>query len=343
MDEHDIVRVSREEAMAAVLQPPRAQSIAPPAPAVPQPRGNELAGLSFGLAVAGIPLVGVLLGPIALVCGAIALSAADDGGKRGRRLALAGMVLGLCDFVGWGIGIWMLLTSAPPATKPRYESPSFAAEPALDIANAPPRIQHALRANARVECNGPGAGAGSGVVIADSATAIWVLTNEHVAHCAGQGSQGTLRVFNSEGAAAAAQIRWTAPGRVDAVLLRVGSLPGFESIRLERRTASVGDPVFIVGNPLGLASTYSEGAVSAVRSLRQGERELHVFQIQAPVNHGNSGGGLYNRAGELLGLVTWAADKKLADGIGFAISVDDIVGMLEAEPDVWREISEEQR
>ena len=88
----------------------------------------------------------------------------------------------------------------------------------------------------------------------------------------------------------------------------------------------VGDIVFAVGNPLGLASSVTEGIVSYNgRSVSEGNGvELpETIQTSAAINPGNSGGALVDLSGQVVGIPTLAAvDQQVggaASGIGFAI------------------------
>ena len=339
-DSQPILRIGPEEVASARVPPQRTAQAAPQPVAPPGPALSHLAVASLALAVVGVPLVGCLLGPIAIFCGALALARIQPPEQRGTGLAIAGIVLGAVEFVGWIVGLWILLSRPATSVGQELESPFFAARPALDIANAPAHIRRALRANVRVECaNRNGMATGAGVVVARSSDLAWIATNRHVARCDWGDDRGTLRVVASDGAQSAAEIRWLAPDAIDVALLRTTSHGDIAAVDLARRGAKVGDPVFVIGNPLGLASTYTAGAISALRAIPAGARSVHVFQVQAGVNQGNSGGGLYTRDGELLGLVTWAADKRLAEGVGFAIAVSDIVELLEGAGEVWQEFA----
>jgi S1-C subfamily serine protease len=105
-------------------------------------------------------------------------------------------------------------------------------------------------------------------------------------------------------------------GRIEAVPVRSADLP------------RVGDAVFAVGNPLGYEASYTAGVVSAVRTTGAREDGVRVLQVQASVNPGNSGGGLYDQEGRLIGLNTWTAARSEAEGMGFAISTADAVRLL---------------
>ena len=89
----------------------------------------------------------------------------------------------------------------------------------------------------------------------------------------------------------------------------------------------VGDTIYAVGNPLGeLEFTMTTGTVTAL------DREIitdntaspiSMFQIDAAVNSGNSGGPVYNTRGEVVGIVTAKSSGTGIEGIGFAIPADD--------------------
>jgi S1-C subfamily serine protease len=90
---------------------------------------------------------------------------------------------------------------------------------------------------------------------------------------------------------------------------------------------TVGEGVFAIGNPLGLGWSYSRGAISAIRRYSHEESLLRMIQAQLPLNPGNSGGGLYDEAGALIGINTLTT----AEGIGFALAICDLVPVLESQ------------
>ncbi len=87
----------------------------------------------------------------------------------------------------------------------------------------------------------------------------------------------------------------------------------------------VADSIFVVGSPMGLEQTVSEGIISAVREVPGGG---NVLQLTAPISQGSSGGPVLNRRGEAVGVVTFQAAK--GQNLNFAISVDAI-NMLSEE------------
>ena len=111
-------------------------------------------------------------------------------------------------------------------------------------------------------------------------------------------------------------------GKIDAIGLKPVSFGNSDSL-------SVGDLVYAVGNPLGeLDFSMSTGHVSALdRAITSDESgvAINMFQIDAAVNSGNSGGPVYNAAGEVVGIVTAKYASTGVEGLGFAIPINDAV------------------
>ena len=98
----------------------------------------------------------------------------------------------------------------------------------------------------------------------------------------------------------------------------------------------VGDQVMAIGNPLGeLTSTLTVGYVSAKdRMVTTDGTSLNMLQTDAAINSGNSGGPLFNAKGEVVGINTakysgMSSSGATIEGIGFAIPIDDVVGILD--------------
>jgi len=76
----------------------------------------------------------------------------------------------------------------------------------------------------------------------------------------------------------------------------------------------IGEDVFAIGNPMGLERTLSQGVVATTQRNFDG---ISYVQTTAAINPGNSGGPLFNRRGEVIGVINMGA--LFADGVGFAI------------------------
>jgi len=85
-----------------------------------------------------------------------------------------------------------------------------------------------------------------------------------------------------------------------------------------------GDPILAIGNPFGIGTTVTSGIVSARgRDLNNGPYDDFI-QIDAPINHGNSGGPLVNGQGQVVGINTAIYSPNGGSvGVGFAIPSDE--------------------
>jgi putative serine protease PepD len=161
-------------------------------------------------------------------------------------------------------------------------------------------------------------GLGSGVVYDAKGD---IVTNAHVV-----GSATSFTVTLSSGRAY--------PGSLvgsylpdDVAVIRVSGASLTPATFGNSDSLAVGDFVLALGNPLGLASSVTEGIVSAMHrqvSEPNGNALPDVLQTSAAINPGNSGGALVDLSGQVVGIPTLAAtDPQLggsAPGIGFAIS-----------------------
>ncbi|MBQ8341553.1 MAG: trypsin-like peptidase domain-containing protein [Clostridia bacterium] len=88
-----------------------------------------------------------------------------------------------------------------------------------------------------------------------------------------------------------------------------------------------GEEVIAIGNPLGeLGGTVTDGIISQVeREVQVDDVTMTLLQTNAAINSGNSGGGLFNMAGELIGVVNAKYSAAGVEGLGFAIPIDTAV------------------
>jgi serine protease Do len=90
---------------------------------------------------------------------------------------------------------------------------------------------------------------------------------------------------------------------------------------------TVGEDVIAIGNPLGeLRGTATGGIISAVRrSITVENNDMELIQTDAAISPGNSGGGLFNASGKLIGIVNAKVSDASAEGLGFAIPVNSVI------------------
>lgn len=90
----------------------------------------------------------------------------------------------------------------------------------------------------------------------------------------------------------------------------------FNYIPISNKKSNVGDKVYAIGSPRGWENTFSSGEIS---QLRKNNR----IQINAPIDHGSSGGVLLNTYGEAIGITTSGVDESSAN-LNFAMDIDVI-------------------
>lgn len=101
-----------------------------------------------------------------------------------------------------------------------------------------------------------------------------------------------------------------------------------------KRTSHVGDVVLAIGNPYNLGQTVTQGIISATGRVGLSPYgRQNLLQIDASINHGNSGGALVNTLGELVGINTLSLDKRTdgdtPEGISFAIPIELAVKIMD--------------
>jgi serine protease DegS len=310
-------------------------------------RYHPLAVAAFVLSLLGIPLIGILTGAVAMVLAGVALGQlADNPRFRGRGFAVAGMCLGLFDMIAWVVLLGFVVS--------RHEMPisrglGLPSPPSADVLNnSPEPIRRALRANVFLRIKPAGTAnsvgsdsyVGSGVILGSDESGSLILTNRHVVDptyskdiAATRVGKASIAVTFIDGSIEEAKVWWIAPHGVDLALVTTSDEPG--KMPVPRAFAAseprIGERVFAVGNPHELNWSYTEGVVSGIREKKHGPVRLKILQTQAPINVGNSGGGLYTPDGGLVGIVTWTQAKSQAEGIGFAISFNDFLSLYEEQ------------
>jgi len=87
----------------------------------------------------------------------------------------------------------------------------------------------------------------------------------------------------------------------DLALMQIPGVSGLPALRLgSDAQVEMGDRVFVMGNPLGMGGTFTDGMVSAKRPLEG----VAMLQISAPISPGSSGGPVMNERGEVIGIAT---------------------------------------
>ena len=166
---------------------------------------------------------------------------------------------------------------------------------------------------------------GSGVLISKDGK---VLTAAHVVQVA-----DVIEVEVVGGETVSATVIGSLP-QMDIAMLQLASVP--ESMEVaplgDSDLVQVGDRVFVVGAPFGITHSLTVGYISARRHPTEDDSGIwgaEFFQTDAAVNPGNSGGPMFNMAGEVVGIVSHIISKSGgSEGLGFAVTSNTARQML---------------
>jgi 2-alkenal reductase len=172
---------------------------------------------------------------------------------------------------------------------------------------------------------------GSGFVVSGKG---YILTNSHVITNAGEGAKNIKAAdhliveFRDRDRVPATVVGWDVYDDVGLIKVDPNAHP-LAPVPLGRSaSAVVGEPVAAIGSPFGNVSSLSVGVVSAthrsINSLTAPNYNLvDAIQTDAPINHGNSGGPLFDAQGRVIGInAQIRSDSGNGEGVGFAVPID---------------------
>lgn len=165
-------------------------------------------------------------------------------------------------------------------------------------------------------------GAGSGVIMTSDG---YIITNNHVIEGA-----STITVKTVDGSEYDAKlIGRDAQTDLAVIKIEANDLPA--ATFGNSNELKVGDIAIAIGNPLGsLGGTVTTGIISALnREITIENETMTLLQTDAAINPGNSGGGLFDEAGNLIGIVNAKQSSAGIEGLGFAIPISDAVEILD--------------
>ena len=159
-------------------------------------------------------------------------------------------------------------------------------------------------------------GAGSGVIITEDG---YIITNRHVIDGASK-----INVTLSNDKIYEAQLVGVSD-TTDIAVIKIKGSKFTTATYGNSDQVAVGDMSVVIGNPLGeLGGTVTAGIVSALdREITLDNQTLNLLQTDASVNPGNSGGGMFNGDGQLIGIIVAKSGGESVEGLGFAIPIND--------------------
>ncbi len=162
---------------------------------------------------------------------------------------------------------------------------------------------------------------GSGFIISEDG---YIVTNHHVIENAEE-----ISVSTYDGSEYSAELIGSEEENDVAVIKINGS---FTPVKTGTSSAlQVGDDIMIIGNALGeLAYTFTDGIVSYLSRevTTDSGATINMFQTNAAINEGNSGGPVYNMNGEVVGIASAKYASSSIEGLGFCIPIDDVKSII---------------
>ena len=166
-----------------------------------------------------------------------------------------------------------------------------------------------------------GSGAGSGVVISKDG---YIITNYHVANESCTSINVTFY----------AKTKYTATYVLgdevsDVALIKIEKNDCVPVEIADSSKVEMGDAAIVIGNALGNGISITSGIVSSINgTFVLNDIATPVIQVDAAINQGNSGGGLFNDNGQLIGIVNAKTGGTLVDGVGYAIPSNVVVNAM---------------
>ena len=256
---------------------------------------------------------------------------------RGFPLAFCSFIFGTVTLMG-GFSYLLFASNKPNEVIPKTVDKKRISQA---IEKSSPLIKEPLKSNVSIKSGfGLSQSFGSGVVVKNKDSKTYIITNVHV--LTGGSMVASLDEANKKAKNLSvtfytaetkkAEILWVAPEGIDLAILCCSTPKDYgSSVKIgSSNEIKMGEKVFAIGNPMGLDWTYTEGVVSSFRNKQIGNNEITVIQIQTPLNHGNSGGGLYSEKGNLVGINTWIYEKAQTEGLNFSIAIDELTKYLDS-------------
>ncbi|MBE6616994.1 MAG: trypsin-like serine protease [Ruminococcaceae bacterium] len=170
-------------------------------------------------------------------------------------------------------------------------------------------------------------GAGSGVIISENG---YIVTNAHVITGETSAVADNILVRLTTGEEFTATVIGYDTD-ADIAIIKIDATGLSAAVCGDSDTLVVGEELVVVGNPLGeLGGTVTNGIVSATeREISVNGVKMQLVQTNAAVSPGNSGGGMFNMEGKLVGIINAKSSGTGVEGLGFAIPINDALSVTE--------------
>lgn len=174
-------------------------------------------------------------------------------------------------------------------------------------------------------------GSGSGIIIAQNESVLYIATNHHVI----DGAKEILVTF-ANNKTIKAEVKGSDSDYDLAVLtvklneIEAETLNSIKCIAIgSSETLNLGEPAIAIGNALGYGQSVTVGYISALaREVKMEDNTMTLLQTDAAINPGNSGGALLNLRGQLIGINSAKFASTEVEGMGFAIPISDAIPII---------------
>ncbi|MBD5425327.1 MAG: trypsin-like peptidase domain-containing protein [Bacteroides sp.] len=186
------------------------------------------------------------------------------------------------------------------------------------------------KATAGVSSNGQCKATGSGVLISDNI----IITNYHVV----EDAEKVEAIININGIPETFSARVLCTDKTNDLAIVCVKDNKFKSVenapfRILPNTIDVGTSVFAMGFPLttflGDEVKITDGIISSKSGY---EGDIVTYQISVPIQPGNSGGPLFDKNGNLVGITSAGIDKSIAENVGYAIKTPYVLNIIDSAP-----------
>lgn len=201
--------------------------------------------------------------------------------------------------------------------------------PSIAYANTSP-IEAMKACTVRILCKSPlgSFSSGSGVI---AGSGDYVVTNQHVVECVDSG--GDLMIIQGKEQKVSASVAWKSAEKDLAILRLSGSIGGAVPAFATSDIVTDAQTVYAMGFPgaadMGKESLFQVKITKGIISNRTTIENVKIYQTDAAINGGNSGGPLFNEAGQVIGINFAKKAGAGIEGIGYAIQVDELLPELD--------------
>ena len=158
-----------------------------------------------------------------------------------------------------------------------------------------------------------------------------VATNLHVI----KGGTTATVIFGSQSSENKVESVLAVDEERDLALLKVSTSELRPLTVADSSNVGTGDRIYAAGNPRGLTGTFTDGLVSAVRTIREG---LRIFQVSAPISPGSSGGPILNSFGGVIGVAS--AGIEGGQNLNFAVPSEYVQALMAKDRGEEKKISD---